>query len=85
MITYKPFFKTLRIKGITQYQLENDLNVSKGTLDSLRNNRGITLYTVEELCKILKCEPGDIFEIVEDENETFDNICKKKDGEHEIR
>ena len=63
LISYKPFFETLKKKGITQYKLETEYGVSKGTVDNLRHNRSITLYTVDELCKILECEPWDIFEI----------------------
>ena len=50
MISYKPFFETLKKKGITQYKLETEYGVSKGTVDNLRHNRSITLYTVDELC-----------------------------------
>ena len=64
MISYKPFFETLKRKGITQYKLETEYGISKGTVDNLRHNRSITLYTVEELCKILECNPWDIFELV---------------------
>ena len=66
MINYKPFFDTLKRKGITQYKLETEYGLSKGTVDNMRHNRSITLYTVEELCKMLKCEPWDIFEIIVD-------------------
>lgn len=69
MIRYKPFFNTLKMKGITQYKLETEYGVSKGTVDNLRHNRSITLYTVEQLCKILDCEPWEIFEIVLDKTE----------------
>jgi len=69
IISYKPFFHTLKRKGITQYKLETEYGVSKGTVDNLRHNRSITLYTVEELCRILKCEPWDIFEIIKDKDE----------------
>lgn len=61
LISYDPFFKTLKKKNISQYKLINDYGFSKGTLDSLRNNRSITLNTLEDICKLLKCEPQDIF------------------------
>ena len=35
MITFEPFFETLEKKGISQYQLINDYDVSRGTLDAL--------------------------------------------------
>lgn len=66
MISYKPFFDTLKKKGITQYKLETEYGISKGTVDNLRHNRSITLYTVEELCRTLECEPWEIFEIIAD-------------------
>lgn len=69
MISYKPFFDTLKKKGISQYKLETEYGVSKGTVDNLRHNRSITLYTVEEFCRILDCEPWDIFELVPDDTE----------------
>lgn len=69
MISYNPFFDILKRNEITQYNLETKYGVSKGTLDTLRHNRSITLYTVEELCKILKCKPWDVFEIISDNEE----------------
>ncbi len=69
MISYKPFFDTLKKKGISQYKLETEYGVSKGTVDNLRHNRSITLYTVEEFCRMLDCEPWDIFELVPDDTE----------------
>ncbi len=69
IISYKPFFNTLKQKGISQYKLETEYGVSKGTVDNLHHNRGITLSTVEKLCKILDCVPCDIFEFVKNEKE----------------
>lgn len=66
MISYKPFFEMIKKKGISQYQLENEYNISKGTLDSLRQNKNITLFTIENLCNLLNCEPWDIFVIIKE-------------------
>ena len=66
MISYRPFFETIKRKGISQYSLENEYNISKGTLDSLRQNKNITLSTVENLCDKLNCEPWDIFELIKE-------------------
>ena len=66
MISYRPFFETIKRKGISQYSLENEYNISKGTLDSLRQNKNITLCTVENLCDKLNCEPWDIFELIKE-------------------
>jgi DNA-binding Xre family transcriptional regulator len=63
MFSYDPLWETLNKKGITQYQLIKEYNVSTGTLDALRKNRSITMFTLEKLCLILNCEPNDIIKI----------------------
>lgn len=66
MFDYGPFWKTLEEKEITQYQLIKDFNISTGTLDSLRQNRSITVKTIETLCLLLDCTPNDILKITKD-------------------
>ena len=66
MISYAPFWETLKRKQISQYQLIKDYNFSTGTLDALRKNRSITINTIERLCQILHCTPNDIVEIILD-------------------
>lgn len=68
MISYQPFFNFIKEHGITQYQLEQ-MQLSRGTLDSLRHNRNLTLSTIEDICKLVKCEPWQVFEFLPDENE----------------
>lgn len=66
MITYEPFFKTLKEKRITTYCLINQYGFSKGTLDSLRQGRNITIYTLDYLCQLLDCQPEDIIRYTPD-------------------
>ena len=49
----------MKQKGITQYKLLK-MGIDNRTLDSLKNNRNITLLTLEKLCNILDCTPNDI-------------------------
>ena len=60
MISFEPLWKTLKEKNISQYSLNKDYGLSTGTLDSLRQNRSITLSTLNDLCKILDCKVEDI-------------------------
>lgn len=60
MITYEPFFKTLKEKRITTYYLINHYGFSKGTLDSLKQGRNINISTLDNLCQLLDCRPEDI-------------------------
>ena len=60
MISFEPLWKTLKEKGISQYKLIKDYNISTGQLDRLRKNGNISTYTLNQLCKILDCNLEDI-------------------------
>ena len=66
MICYEPLWKTLEEKGISQYKLIN-MGIDRKTMDALRNNRNITIFTLEKLCTLLHCRPNDIVEFVDDD------------------
>ena len=60
MISYEPFYKTLKEKGITTYMLINKYGISRSLLDRLKHNKPITTVTIDDLCSILKCRVEDI-------------------------
>ena len=70
MITFDPLWQTLKRKGISQYVLCKEYNVSNGTMDALRKNRSITLNTLNDLCNILKCDITDVIVYTPDEEAT---------------
>ena len=47
MISYEPFWKTLKTKGITQYQLINQYHISAGQLSRMRTNANISTHTID--------------------------------------
>ena len=55
----------MKIKGVSQYRLLKS-GIDNRTLDTLKNNRNITLLTLEKLCNILDCTPNDIVTFVND-------------------
>lgn len=67
MISYEPFYKTLREKNITSYKLINEFNVSRSLLDRLKHNKPITTVTLNDLCRYLDCDVQDILKYVKDE------------------
>ncbi|MBO5609473.1 MAG: helix-turn-helix transcriptional regulator [Eubacterium sp.] len=60
MITYEPFWNTLKKKNITQYQLINTYHISAGQLSRMRANNYISTHTIDKLCEILDCTISDI-------------------------
>ncbi len=60
MISYSPLWETMRRRGITTYALIKDYSFSRGTLDSLKQNRNISTATLDDLCNILSCRVEDV-------------------------
>ncbi len=69
MISYEPFWRTLREKNESTYTLINKYRISSATIDRLRNNKGISTLTINDLCRILHCKVEDIIEYKESDNE----------------
>ena len=65
MISYAPFWETLKRKGITTYMLREKHNISPNTLTRMKNNKYLSMRTIEDLCKILHCRLEDIAEYIE--------------------
>lgn len=66
MITYEPFWNTIKEKGISTYALIQKHNISSATINRLRKNQGISTLTIDDLCKVLKCRVEEILEYKED-------------------
>ncbi|MFQ6819225.1 MAG: helix-turn-helix domain-containing protein [Blautia sp.] len=65
MIDFSPLWKTMKLRGITQYKLLQN-GIDNKTLDSLKKNKNITLLTLEKLCRILECTPNEIIRFTDD-------------------
>ena len=60
MISYEPFWNTLKTKGMSQYQLIQKYGIFAGQLSRMRNNSNISTHTINVLCEILDCKVEDI-------------------------
>ena len=67
MISYAPFYKTLKEKGVSTYKLINEYGLSRSLLDRLKHNKPISTVTLNDLCTILHCNVEDVLLFVEDE------------------
>lgn len=66
IISYEPLWKTLKKKGISTYTLIKDYSFSKGTLDSLKQNRNISTATLNDICNMLECGLEDVIQYTPD-------------------
>ena len=60
MIDYSVFWKTLEESDENWYTLTHKHKMSHSTLSRLKNNKDISMKTVNDLCRILHCEIQDI-------------------------
>lgn len=60
MISYKPFWDTLRSSGESTYTLIKNHRVSSSTIDKLRKNKPLNTTTINDLCRILDCKVEDV-------------------------
>lgn len=66
MISYEPFYKTLKEKNISTYKLITQFNISRSLLDRLKHNKPISTVTLNDLCEILECGVSDILVYIKD-------------------
>lgn len=60
MISYQPFYETLRKKQITEYNLIFKQGMSANTIHRIKKGLPITTETLDTLCFILDCRVEDI-------------------------
>ena len=63
MIKYDPLWRTLKEKGISQYQLIKDYGIDKAQLQRLRQNLVVKTLILNRLCQILNCRIEEIMEL----------------------
>ena len=69
-IKFDRLFTLFEKKGITTYTLRKDKIVGNETLRKLKANTGvIDTRTIDKLCDVLECQPGDFMEYVEAHDE----------------
>ena len=62
MISYRPFWDTLKRSKESTYTLIKDHHISGSTIDKLRKNKPLNTTTINDLCRILECDVADIME-----------------------
>ena len=62
----------MRKKGLTE--LAGDIDITLANLSILKNNKAkaIRLSTLNEICRALDCQPGDLLQYVADEDTPAD-------------
>ena len=65
-VSYEKLFSKMQKMGIKKIDLRTKYKINPKTVDSLVNNRSVTVDTIIQLCEILDCQPGDLMEYIKE-------------------
>lgn len=69
-IRYERFFEQIKKSGRTEYYLRKN-GISPSIIDKLKKGTGgLDARTIDKICRLLECQPGDIMEYVDDEGDS---------------
>ena len=67
-LSYEKLFALLEARGYTSYRIRKENVMGQATLTGLKKGTaGLNSKTIENLCRILGCQPGDLMEYVPEE------------------
>ena len=67
-IKYDKLFTLLKERGYTTYRIRKEVLLGQSTMTALKNGKGgLTEKSIDKLCQVLRCQPGDLMEYVEDD------------------
>lgn len=69
MIDYSPFWNILEHSDENWYTLSKEHQISASILYRMKHNRDISMSTVDRLCRIFHCQPGDLMTYIFSEND----------------
>lgn len=73
-IKYKvDILAALKEKGYSQNRIRSEKLIGQSYLTQLRHGELVSWKTIETICKLLNCQPGDILEYSDDEQTAPDS------------
>ena len=69
MIVFGPIMQMLSEHGYSSYRLRKEKLLPEGTLSRIRNGEPINTTTIDTICRLCDCQPGDILKYVPDPGE----------------
>lgn len=63
MISYEPFFATLKKLQISSYRLEK-MGFARSTYYAMKDGESVSTNTIDQLCVLLNCDVSDIMKFV---------------------
>ena len=68
-IIYKvDILASLKEAGFNTNRLRKEKILSEGVIQSLRENKYISLQNISKICELLECQPGDLIEYIKEDS-----------------
>ena len=64
MIVFNDVMGKLAAAGWTSYRLKKTKAISDGTVARLRHGKSVSTDTIDKICELCGCQPGDILKYV---------------------
>ena len=74
MIVYHNILRRLSENGWTTKRLQTEHLISNGTIIQIRAGRAITTTTIDTICRLCDCQPGDLMSYVPDETQEKEQV-----------
>lgn len=65
-ISFRKLSAVMEAKGVKKYDLRK-AGVNAQILDKVLSNGNVDTRTIDKLCRLLGCQPGDIMEYIQDQ------------------
>ncbi len=60
MIVYNDIMERLAEAGYSAYRLQKEGIMSNSTMDRIRHNKAISTETINTICLLCQCQPGEL-------------------------
>lgn len=74
MIAFANIMQLLTQNGWSSYRLRKERLLSEGTMSRLRNGQPITTETIDTICRLCRCQPGDLIRWVPDDQDEREKV-----------
>lgn len=64
MIVYNGVMERLAAAGWSSYKLRITKTIPEGTMTRIRNGEPISTETIDKICQLCNCQPGDILQYI---------------------
>lgn len=69
MIVFADIIGLLKQNGWSVYRLKKEKQMGGGVIERLRNRESITTNTIDTICRLCHCQPGDIITYESDDRQ----------------